>query len=114
MPVRPDLALFVALADSTRLELVDRLLVVSELSTTELSQGTGMSRQAVHKHLEVLEAAGLVTQRRSGRKRLWALDGRPFRTLRDWSDRMRALWEIRFEQLARLPGEPDGEDEGRR
>lgn len=104
--VRPDPALFAALADGTRLELVDRLLPVAALSTTELADGTGMSRQAVHKHLSVLEAAGLVSHRRAGRRRLWSLEPGPLLHIRTWIDRTRAQWQARFDRLDALLAQP--------
>ncbi len=108
MTARPDVTLFAALADPTRLELVERLLAVPAGSTTQLAEGTGITRQAVHKHLVALEAAGLVTQERVGRRRLWSLDARPFRTLSTWSAHVREVWEARFDQLDRLLAESDG------
>lgn len=109
MTERPDPAVFAALADPTRLDLVERLLPVPFLSTTQLAEGTGLTRQAVHKHLSVLETAGLVTHRRQGRRRLWSLDARPLARVRDWSDRTRAVWEARFAQLDELLTEPPGD-----
>jgi DNA-binding transcriptional ArsR family regulator len=95
----PDPAIFAALADATRLALVDRLLPVPHLSTTALAEGTGMSRQAVRKHLGALQAAGLVVARKEGRRRLWSLQPGPLRQIRDWADRTRSMWEARFDRL---------------
>jgi DNA-binding transcriptional ArsR family regulator len=108
---RPDPSLFAALADPTRLELIERLLEVPSGSTTELAEGTGLTRQAVHKHLVVLEGVGLLSQERVGRRRLWSLDARPLRALRDWSDHLRAVWEARFDKLDRLLAETGDPDE---
>jgi len=49
-----------------------------------LSEGTGVTRQAVSKHLEVLEAAGVVRSMRKGRERLWEVDAGPLRVAQDW------------------------------
>lgn len=66
-------SLFAALGDPTRLALVRRLSSEGALSVTQLTGGTGISRQAVSKHLSVLARAGLVSSERHGRQRLWAL-----------------------------------------
>ena len=66
-------SLFAALGNPTRLALVRRLSVEGALSVTALTAGTRISRQAVTKHLGVLDRAGLVESERHGRERLWAL-----------------------------------------
>ena len=53
-------AVFSALGDETRLRLVDRMCDAGPASIVELTEGSGVSRQAVTKHLRVLEGAGLV------------------------------------------------------
>lgn len=58
---------FAALGDPTRLDLVARLHERSGRSISELASGTPLTRQAVTKHLRVLEGAGLVEARREGR-----------------------------------------------
>jgi len=95
----PDPLVFAALADATRLSLVTRLQVERARSTTELAEGTGMSRQAIRKHLGVLAEAGLVRDRREGRQRLWELDPEPLAEVRDWADAVRRTWEARFDRL---------------
>lgn len=69
--------LFAALADPTRRRLLDRLAADGPLSATQLAPEHGMTRQAVVKHLGVLEAAGVVTRQRCGREVLYGVvDGR--------------------------------------
>ena len=99
MVMRPDVEVFSALADPTRLDLVERLQRADGLATTELAQGTGLSRQAVKKHLDVLAHAGLVTDTRSGRRRIWRLDPSPLRSVQSWAEGIRTQWETRFNQL---------------
>ena len=71
----PDAApVFAALGDATRLRLVGRLCVNGPLSIARLSEGTGVTRQAVTKHLHALDAAGLVRHSRRGRERIWQLE----------------------------------------
>lgn len=99
MVMRPDTAVFVALADPTRIDLIERLQRAHALATTELAEGTGLTRQAVKKHLDILENAGLVHGTRSGRRRLWRLDPAPLTSVQHWAEGIRTQWEARFDQL---------------
>lgn len=65
---------FAALGDATRLALVTRLLTAGALSATTLADGKAISRQAIVKHLQVLEAARLVVHKRHGKQVLYGLD----------------------------------------
>jgi len=64
---------FAALGDTTRLRLVGRLSADGPLSIARLSDGAGVTRQAVTKHLHALGDAGLVRHARRGRERIWEL-----------------------------------------
>ena len=76
-------AVFRALADASRRQLLDRLNARNGQSLRELSEGLDMSRQAVSKHLAVLEAAQLVTPVRHGRLRLHYLNPVPIHQMAD-------------------------------
>jgi DNA-binding transcriptional ArsR family regulator len=65
---------FAALGDTTRLRLVVRLSVDGPLSIARLSEGAGVTRQAITKHLHALADAGLAQDSRRGRERIWELD----------------------------------------
>lgn len=62
---------FAALGDPTRLGLISRLLDGEPRSISRLSDGISLTRQAVSKHLRVLEQAGIVTSERVGRESLY-------------------------------------------
>ena len=66
--------IFAALGDETRLRLVSRMCAGGPLSIVQLTGGSGVTRQAVTKHLHVLAEAGLVRDSREGRERRWELD----------------------------------------
>jgi DNA-binding transcriptional ArsR family regulator len=66
--------IFAALGDETRLRLVTRMCAGGPLSIVQLTGGSGVTRQAVTKHLHVLAEAGLVRDSREGRERRWELD----------------------------------------
>ncbi len=79
---------FKALADTTRRSLLDRLFASDGLTLTELEHGLEMTRFGVMKHLRVLEDAGLVVTRRSGREKLHFLNPVPIRLVHDrWIDK---------------------------
>jgi DNA-binding transcriptional ArsR family regulator len=90
---------FAALGDRTRLRLVSRLSDGGPLSITRLTAGSRVSRQAISKHLRVLEGAGLVRSRRQGRETLWQLEQRRVVEARRYLDQISAQWD---EALARL------------
>lgn len=66
-------AVFAALGDDTRLSLVKRLCESGPSSLTHLAEGADVTRQAITKHLHVLEGAGLVRGSRHGRTTVWEL-----------------------------------------
>jgi DNA-binding transcriptional ArsR family regulator len=79
---------FKALADPTRRHLLDRLFERDGRSLTELESELAMTRFGVMKHLRVLQEAGLVATRRSGREKLHYLNPVPIRLLHDrWIDK---------------------------
>jgi DNA-binding transcriptional ArsR family regulator len=79
---------FKALADPTRRFLLDKLFVRDGRTLTELESELDMTRFGVMKHLRVLEDAGLVVTRRSGREKLHFLNPVPIRLIHDrWIDK---------------------------
>ena len=79
---------FNALADTTRRLLLDRLFVRDGRTLSELEADVDMTRFGVMKHLRVLEDAGLVVTRRSGREKLHFLNPVPIRLIHDrWIDK---------------------------
>jgi DNA-binding transcriptional ArsR family regulator len=67
---------FAALGDETRLALVARLCNDGPMSIANLTKGTPITRQAVTKHLRVMQDAGLVRSTRQGRESFWEIDRR--------------------------------------
>jgi DNA-binding transcriptional ArsR family regulator/uncharacterized protein YndB with AHSA1/START domain len=93
-------AVFKALADPSRRHLLDRLYRRDGLTLQELCAGLEMARQSVTKHLSVLEAAGLIVTRRSGREKLHFLNTAPIQEITDrWIGRFHSG---RIEALADL------------
>jgi DNA-binding transcriptional ArsR family regulator len=82
---------FKALADPTRRSLLDRLFERDGRTLTDLETDLEMTRFGVMKHLKVLEEAGLVVTRRSGREKLHFLNPVPIRLIHDrWIDKYTA------------------------
>ncbi|MEA3036629.1 MAG: hypothetical protein QOH04_2401 [Sphingomonadales bacterium] len=94
-------AVFAALADPTRLKLVMRLSDGGGRSIATLSLDTSLTRQAVTKHLRVLERVHLVRSDREGRETRFALRPEGLEPARDWMEIVGTQWE---EALARLKG----------
>lgn len=90
---------FAALGDATRLSLLTRLGQGQRCSIAQLTHGSHLTRQAITKHLRVLERARIVRCVRAGRERLFELDPQPVHELRDYLTRISAEWD---EALARL------------
>jgi DNA-binding transcriptional ArsR family regulator len=94
---------FRALADPTRRALLDSLFAQDGQTLGALERGLPMTRFGVMKHLRVLEAAGLVVTRRSGREKLHFLNPVPIRLIHDrWIDK---YTERRVSALAHLKTE---------
>lgn len=93
---------FAALGDPQRMVLVSRLSQKGPLSLSDLTEGSAITRQAVTKHLRVLEAAGLARSQRSGRETRWQLDRRPLATARDHLDLIARQWDEAIERLKRF------------
>ncbi|SPE18177.1 Transcriptional regulator, ArsR family [Candidatus Sulfotelmatomonas gaucii] len=92
-------ALFAALGDKTRLALVARLCSGEPASITQLTAGTRITRQAITKHLRVLERTGLVRCVRAGRESRFGLDPRPLHAMQQYLDVVSHQWD---QALARL------------
>ena len=98
-----DARVFKALADPTRRHLLDRLFEREGRTLGELESELEMTRFGVMKHLRVLEDAGLVVRRRSGRETLHFLNPVPIRLIHDrWIDK---YTERRVSALANLKTE---------
>jgi DNA-binding transcriptional ArsR family regulator len=91
--------LFAALGDKTRLRLVARLCDGGPMSITSLTAGSRVTRQAVTKHLRVLEGAGLVHSRRRGRESVWQLEQRRLREARRYLDLISQQWDAALGRL---------------
>jgi DNA-binding transcriptional ArsR family regulator len=90
---------FAALGDATRLSLLGRLSVEGPLSITRLSKGTGVTRQAITRHLYALGDAGLVHNARRGRERVWELDLKRLEKAKRCLDQIAGQWDEAADRL---------------
>lgn len=90
---------FAALGETTRLGLVAKLCAQGPLSIARLSEGTGVTRQAVTKHLETLAHAGLVQGTRSGRERIWELETKRLEQARRCLEAISDQWDAAIARL---------------
>jgi DNA-binding transcriptional ArsR family regulator len=97
--LRHSAPVFSALGDVTRLQIVARLAAGEPLSITRLSEGTKLTRQAVTKHLLVLEGAGLARGSRHGRERIWELNRRQLEEARRSIDVIARQWDAALLRL---------------
>jgi DNA-binding transcriptional ArsR family regulator len=101
-PLTRTAPLFAALGDETRLVIVARLSSGAPLSIVRLAEGTGVTRQAITKHLLVLAHAGLVRSARTGRERVWELEPAPLREAQRSLARISAQWDDALSRLKQL------------
>lgn len=85
--------IFAALGDKTRLRLVSRLSGDGPASITSLASGFGITRQAITKHLRVMQKAGLVRYTRHGRESVWRLDQHRLEDVRHYLDLISRQWD---------------------
>lgn len=90
---------FAALGDRTRLSLVTNLSSGLPRSISQLTKGSRLTRQAITKHLRVLERAGIVHGMRTGRESLFRLDPKPIEGIKEYLNFVSEQWD---QALARL------------
>ena len=100
---------FRALADPTRRALLSMLGEEAQ-PVSALTGRFAMSQPAISQHLKVLREAGLVTEHKAGRHRIYALEAEPLRRAADWLERHTDFWATRLDNLGRHLREKHGKD----
>ena len=90
---------FAALGDETRLLLIAKLCGGQPHSISELTEGSKLTRQAITKHLRVLQRAGIVRGVRAGRERRFEFQPEPVQEMKQYLDTISQQWD---QALARL------------
>lgn len=90
---------FAALGDETRLALLTRLARGQRCSIAELTEGTKLTRQAVTKHLHVLERVRMVHGRREGRESVFEFDPKPVMEMKEYLELVSSQWDSALMRL---------------
>ncbi len=96
---RAHATVFAALGDETRLLLVAKLCEGRQVSITRLTRGSRLTRQAITKHLRVLEHAGMVHGVRKGRESLFEFSPQPLEEVKQYLDLVSAQWDQALSRL---------------
>jgi DNA-binding transcriptional ArsR family regulator len=91
--------LFDALGDPNRLRIIVRLCDLGPSSTSQVTSVIPVSRQAATKHLQLLEAAGLVSSARRGRERVWTVRTEPLARASDYLTQLSRRWDAAVDRL---------------
>jgi len=90
--------IFQAIADPTRRAILDRLRD-GEQPVKQLAEPFAMSLPAISQHLQILYEAGLVTQRRLGRQRIYQLNPEPLQEVKNWVSHYEQFWQEKLDDL---------------
>lgn len=90
---------FGALADPTRLAIVERLLREGEKSAGDLAEPFSMSKPAISRHIRVLEESGLIKKRIERQFRMCRINPDAIDELSSWIDNQRQFWSASFDRL---------------
>ncbi|WP_102142992.1 ArsR/SmtB family transcription factor [Mycobacterium hubeiense] len=91
--------LFDALGDPNRLRIITRLCDGGPCSTSQVTQVIPVTRQAATKHLQMLEAVGLVSSHRQGRERIWRVCPEPLAEASDYLTALSQRWDRAIDRL---------------
>ncbi|QKW11142.1 helix-turn-helix transcriptional regulator [Streptomyces sp. NA04227] len=97
-----------ALADPTRRRLLDTLAALGEATATRLAEDLPVSRQAIVKHLGVLDRAGLVSHRRAGRESRYTVRPEGLDATARWMRRLASEWDTRLAAVKRIAEAAEG------
>ena len=90
---------FAALGDETRLSLVAKLSGGQPRSISQLTKGSKLTRQAITKHLRVLESVGMVHSVRTGRESRFEFDPEPMEEMKKYLDLVSEQWDQALSRL---------------
>lgn len=94
--------LFSALADPTRLNIVEMLAARGELSATDIGNKFSVSPPAISQHLKILREARLVEVEKRAQKRIYKINPRAINEIESWAQKNLQLWNERFDALDEL------------
>lgn len=92
---------FQAIADPTRRIIISKL-AREPLNITQIGEDLDMSKQAIAKHVKILQECGIINVRRTGREQICTAQLKQLDEVADWVTQSRRLWNQRFEKLDRF------------
>lgn len=101
--------IFAALGDPSRLRIVDLLREGGDLRIKDIAANFGQSRQAVTKHLDILDRAGVIGSRKVGRERLFCIVPTALQDINAWLARYERFWDDRLLALKTMIEEGEGD-----
>jgi DNA-binding transcriptional ArsR family regulator len=101
------IAVFAALGDPTRRTILEQLGLGEDVTASGLADRLPVSRQAIAKHLGILERAGLVVAQRDGRDVRYAVEGRRLEEASRWMTERATVWDRRLAAIKRLAESAD-------
>src|SRR5579863_8924934 len=90
--------IFQAIADPTRRAIIS-LIVMQSITTNALAEHFDSTRQAVSKHIRVLDECGLITTKQMGREIYYRIHPKKLKEVAEWVEPFRRMWEERFDNL---------------
>lgn len=94
--------IFQALAEPTRRDIIEMLASRGQLSASDISDQFTTSAPAISQHLKVLREANLIVMEKRAQQRLYTINVSAIDELDDWAQKMKKLWNQRFDRLAEL------------
>jgi DNA-binding transcriptional ArsR family regulator len=94
--------LFYALAEPTRLEIVELLAAHGQLTATKIYENFGVSHPAISQHLKVLREANIVEMEKQAQHHLYRINTGAIQELEDWAKQIAEQWNQRFDALDRV------------
>jgi DNA-binding transcriptional ArsR family regulator len=91
--------IFAALADPTRLSIIERLMAKGELAVGDLSEPYRISAPAISRHLNILERAGLIERRIDKQRRIMRVKREAFRPVESWLAHQRRHWNDALDRM---------------
>ena len=93
--------LFRAIADPTRRAILT-LIAIQALTPNAMAEKFDMSRQAVSKHIKVLQECELIKPKQSGREIYYHFNPKKMQEIDNWLAQFRKIWETQFNQLDKV------------
>jgi len=90
--------IFQAIADPTRRSIIS-FIITEPMTPNTLSEQFDITRQAVSKHIKILDECGLLITRQIGRERYYQAKPKKLKAVADWLEPFKNLWESRFDNL---------------